>query len=139
MTGLIPSKWCPWIIAMLGLVQDLQLTEGKEARGNPLNFPPRHVPTNMKFCFFNVTNPQGFADGNGSLNLVEIGPYMFREVIEMNGPEIFENGTVEYYEKKTFSFVREESVGDQSELMTTINAPVLSSIGEFLASTLAVT
>ncbi|CAG0895805.1 unnamed protein product [Darwinula stevensoni] len=95
--------------------------------GAPPSISPQLLSTYRRFWFFNVTNQQKFLDGNEPLHLVEIGPYVFREVVEKNVTGTFENGTVEYYEKKTFFFVKEESVGDQSELMTTINAPILVS------------
>ncbi|CAG0901944.1 unnamed protein product [Darwinula stevensoni] len=136
-------RWCPYIlvvtsvvIAILGLLfnfiigpkvfenqvyKEIQLVEGTEAMENWLH-PPIRI--DMKFWFFNITNSEEFLAG-APLELEEIGPYVFEEVITKNVTRRFPNGTLEYYETTRFFFRKEDSIGDQSELITFFNAPLL--------------
>ena len=90
------------------------------------------VPTPLitSIYFFNVTNPAEVLNG-GKPDLVEVGPWVFREyhhkkVIKNN----HENKTVTYEQIRTWKFDEEQSGADlkMSDHIMTLNAPAASAI-----------
>jgi len=56
--------------------------------------------------------------------LVEIGPFTYVSKWHKTDIVHYENGTVSYKEKKTYHFARELSVGNESDIITTLNGPL---------------
>lgn len=72
---------------------------------------------------FNVTNPQEFLDG-AKPNLVEVGPFVYRLIMDNINIKSNENLTISYQQRKTFKFVPEKSA-DENQQITTLNIPLL--------------
>lgn len=88
--------------------------------------PP--LPIYMQFYMFNLTNPDEVKQGRRPY-VVQIGPYTYQEKRKKFNIVFNENGTVTYQQKRTFFFVRNMSVGnDTTDLIRTANPPVLSVI-----------
>ncbi|KAL8616277.1 hypothetical protein ACOMHN_056220 [Nucella lapillus] len=84
--------------------------------------PP--VPIYMQFYMFNVTNPEAVKKGEKPI-LTEQGPYSYREERKKENIVFNENGTVTYRERHTYFFQRNMSAGNETDLITTGNLPVL--------------
>uniref|UniRef100_A0A1A7YQ99 Scavenger receptor class B, member 2 n=1 Tax=Iconisemion striatum TaxID=60296 RepID=A0A1A7YQ99_9TELE len=86
--------------------------------------PP--APIYMQFYFFNVTNPEEVLVGERPA-VVEIGPYTYREYRPMEDVVFQENGTrVSAVNPKTYIFERNMSRGPDSDLIRTVNIPVVT-------------
>ncbi|KAG5678168.1 hypothetical protein PVAND_007861 [Polypedilum vanderplanki] len=77
-----------------------------------------------KVYIFNVTNPEGFLNGEKP-KLVELGPFVYREDMEKVNIHFHDNHTVSYQHKKILQFVPELSV-DGNMRITTPNIPLLT-------------
>ncbi|KAG8196568.1 hypothetical protein JTE90_003581 [Oedothorax gibbosus] len=87
------------------------------------------IPIFQKIYIFNITNPEEFSKKGHKPILQELGPYVFRGrwlKEEMNWDE--DDGTVTYKDVKEYVFVPELSVGDQEEMIYTLNGPLLAVI-----------
>jgi hypothetical protein len=56
--------------------------------------------------------------------LVEIGPFTYRSKWHKTDVKHHQNGTVSYKEMKTYHFVRELSISNESDIITTLNGPL---------------
>ncbi|KAM8829071.1 lysosome membrane protein 2c isoform 1-T1 [Spinachia spinachia] len=91
--------------------------------------PP--APVYMQFYFFNLTNPVEVLNGDRPA-VVEIGPYTYREHRPMEQVDFQDNGTkVAAVNTKTYIFQRNMSRGPESELIRTVNIPVMTVIEQF--------
>ncbi|GAB0096291.1 scavenger receptor class B member 1 [Sergentomyia squamirostris] len=94
-----------------------------------------------KVYIFNVTNPEGFLNGEKP-KLVEVGPFVYREDMEKTNIKFHDNFTVTFQHKKILQFVPELSV-DKNQRIVTPNIPLLTlstqsnSLGYFLAKTIS--
>uniref|UniRef100_A0A336MC86 CSON014969 protein n=2 Tax=Culicoides sonorensis TaxID=179676 RepID=A0A336MC86_CULSO len=94
-----------------------------------------------KVYIFNVTNPEGFLNGEKP-KLVEVGPFVYREDMKKVNIKFHENFTVSYQHEKILEFVPELSV-DKTTRITTPNIPLLTlstqsnSLSYFLAKTIS--
>lgn len=77
-----------------------------------------------KVYIFNVTNPDGFLNGEKP-KLVEVGPFVYREDMEKVNIKFHDNYTVTYQHKKILQFVPELSV-DKNVRVITPNIPLLT-------------
>ena len=75
----------------------------------------------VEFYIFNVTNINEFM--NGSKPVVDqVGPYTYEQMTCKNKVDTFpQNGTVRYSDKNFFTFLRERSVGLESDIITVLN------------------
>jgi len=85
------------------------------------------IPVYTKFYFFDMLNPSDLFYKHEKPILEERGPYTFRETQKKVNVTFHANGTVTYKRLKTWYFVREMSVGDLTDVVTTINVPVVGS------------
>ncbi|TNN71357.1 Lysosome membrane protein 2 [Liparis tanakae] len=91
--------------------------------------PP--APIYMQFYFFNVTNPLEVLEGDRPA-VIEIGPYTYREYRPMEQVDFQENGTkVAAVNIKTYIFQRNMSRGPESDLIRTVNIPVMTVMEQF--------
>lgn len=104
------------------IYKELELKEGGETY-EMWRKPP--LSPQMKVYFFNVTNPREFMRGEKPI-FREIGPYVYSESWEKVNLSFNSNGTVTYSPTKTFFFNREASAGDESDLVQTLNVPLIS-------------
>lgn len=82
---------------------------------------------------FNVTNVEAFMSGQDSkLKLVEVGPYVYQEVLENQNVLFNVNKTVTFTPKRSVRFVRERSVGDPT--IDKIMAPNIPYLGVMSAA-----
>ncbi|XP_044738554.1 scavenger receptor class B member 1 isoform X2 [Chrysoperla carnea] len=95
-----------------------------------------------KVYIFNVTNPESFLNSGEKPNLVEIGPFVYREDMEKVNIKFHDNGTVSFQHRKILQFVPELSVNKDLKVMVP-NIPLLTltsksnSLGYFVQKTLS--
>ncbi|GIX80405.1 lysosome membrane protein 2 [Caerostris darwini] len=87
------------------------------------------IPIYQKVFIFNITNPDEYSNKGAKPILQELGPYVFKghwmkDDIEWDDSD----GTVTYRDIKEYTFVPELSVGDQEEMVYTLNGPLLAVI-----------
>jgi len=85
------------------------------------------LPVYTKFYFFDMLNPRDLFHKHEKPILEERGPYTFRETQKKVDIQWHPNGTVTYKRVKYWYFERDLSVGDLSDVITTINVPVVGS------------
>jgi len=83
------------------------------------------IPMYTKFYFFDMMNPSDLFHKHEKPILDERGPYTFREVQKKVNLTWHEDGTVTYQRRKFWYFEREMSVGPLTDMVTTINVPVI--------------
>ncbi|CAL8277851.1 unnamed protein product [Merluccius merluccius] len=100
-------------------------TDSFEAWKDP---PP---PVYMQFYFFNLTNPLEVLQGDRPA-VQEIGPYTYREYRPMEEVDFLDNGTkVAAVNPKTYIFLANMSAGPESDLIRTVNIPVVTVMEKF--------
>jgi len=103
--------------------KQLTIREGTAAYDAFLETP---VPVLTKFYFFDMLNPRDLFHNYEKPVLEERGPYTFREVQKKVNLR-WANGTVSYRREKFWYFERDLSVGPLTDMVTTINVPVVGS------------
>ncbi|KAL8592979.1 hypothetical protein ACOMHN_017909 [Nucella lapillus] len=83
------------------------------------------IPVYMQFYMFNLSNPNEVKEGHRPL-VVQSGPYTYREKRLKYDIVFNDNGTVTYRQRRTFFFMRNMSVGDDSDVFIVPNPPVLA-------------
>ncbi|CAG0899946.1 unnamed protein product, partial [Darwinula stevensoni] len=87
------------------------------------------IPIYLQFYVFNVTNLDKFLYEGATPNLQQLGPYTYREILKTEMLEIYDNGTAEYFHNRTYIFEDSMSEGKESDIITTLNTPVLTMVG----------
>lgn len=102
----------------------LSIREGSYAF-NLFKAPPLDVFISV--YVWNITNGHRFLAGlDKKLNVVEVGPYVYKEILENRNTTFNPNGTLTYIPQRTTKFIREKSVGDPNEdIITALNVPML--------------
>ncbi|XP_047122082.1 protein croquemort-like [Schistocerca piceifrons] len=101
------------------LKSQLVLSEGSTSYNNWIELP---IPMYMEFYIFNVSNAAEYEqDPTIKPNLVEMGPYVYREYHKRNITAWNENETVTFQNIRTWYFDEKNSVGPEDDLVTTIN------------------
>jgi len=106
------------------LHSQLTIKEGTAAYDAFLETP---VPVLTKFYFFDMLNPRDLFHSHEKPILEERGPYTFREVQRKVNLNWHPNGTVSFHRQKFWYFQRDLSVGPLTDMVTTINVPVVGS------------
>ena len=85
------------------------------------------VPIYMEFWLYNVSNIQEVLNGKPP-KVTQMGPYTYKERREKYDIIWNPNGTVTYKQNRTFTFLPNLSVGNETDFVTTINPliPVLA-------------
>ncbi|XP_043221777.1 lysosome membrane protein 2-like isoform X1 [Amphibalanus amphitrite] len=86
--------------------------------------PPVAIKT--KLYFFNLTNKEEFLAGTAKPRLQEVGPYVLGEKWDRKNVTFHPNGTLSSQLAKTLYLIEEESVGPETDLITTLNVPMIS-------------
>ncbi|CAH1128658.1 unnamed protein product [Ceutorhynchus assimilis] len=81
----------------------------------------------LKIYAFNITNSKEFMAGKEKMNVSQIGPYVYREILtNENATFNYEDGTVTYNPHREIIFAPEKSVGDPKDaFMMTTNIPLV--------------
>nr|CAI5869844.1 unnamed protein product [Callosobruchus analis] len=87
--------------------------------------PPYDVV--MRLYLFNVTNVDEFLAGKGKLNVTEVGPYAYKEILTHNNVTFGEDGTISYDPKRVFTHDPRNSVGNPK--IDRINVPNIPLLG----------
>lgn len=82
------------------------------------------VPVYERYYFFNITNPIEVERFAAKPKLKEIGPFTYRLYLNKTGIKFNDNGTVTFREKKTWIFLRDLSVAEETQIITTLNVPL---------------
>ncbi|XP_039285487.1 lysosome membrane protein 2 [Nilaparvata lugens] len=80
----------------------------------------------ISIYIFNYTNHEEAMNGIEKPRVEEVGPYTFSERMERVNIKFHSNGTISYQEKRTYTFVRELSVGDLQDRVITPNIPLIT-------------
>ncbi|RVE50581.1 hypothetical protein evm_004808 [Chilo suppressalis] len=94
----------------------------------------REIPIPMYLeCFmFNISNVDDILAGkNVSINVVQMGPYVFRESHTKVNLTWNPNSTVTFYNKRVWHYEPEMSNGSLSDMVTTIN-PVIATVAHVM-------
>lgn len=86
------------------------------------------VPLYNKFYFFNVLNSDEVERNGAKPKLDEIGPFTYQVTLQKHDIDQHPNGTVTFREKRTWVFVRNMSVADDTTFVSTLNAPLATSL-----------
>ncbi|GFT11847.1 scavenger receptor class B member 1 [Trichonephila clavipes] len=104
------------------LKKDIALVDGSLMTNIWRDVP---LPIFEKLYFFNITNEDEFLNHGEPLNVTEVGPYTYSSRWVKYNPVWHSNGTVSYKEIRTYQFVRNLSVGDQDDIINTLNGPMI--------------
>ncbi|XP_017769336.1 PREDICTED: scavenger receptor class B member 1 [Nicrophorus vespilloides] len=86
--------------------------------------PPYEI--NVNVYIFNITNSKEFLENGDKLQLEQIGPYVYQEIITNTDGHFNDNGTITFAPKRHLVFKRELSVGDTKEdRIIAANIPLL--------------
>ncbi|KOC69025.1 Protein croquemort [Habropoda laboriosa] len=84
-------------------------------------------PMYLKIYFFNWTNPEELTTRGKKPNLVELGPYVFREIRQKANVAFHpENHTVSYFSRRWWYFEPELTNGSLSDPITQLNTVAIS-------------
>lgn len=87
----------------------------------------RYKPIYRHFYFFHVLNPKGIVKTGKNRSVKELGPYVYRVDLERRDVSFAGNGsTLSYRLYRKYSFERELSVGNESDVITVVNLPILN-------------
>ncbi|KAG8190173.1 hypothetical protein JTE90_008705, partial [Oedothorax gibbosus] len=118
----IVSFLCFPVIFNVLLTKQIALQNGTIGYNTWQDIP---LPIYQRLYFFNITNAEEFMRKKEKPKVVEVGPYTFKSRWVKHNIEWHENGTVSFEEKRTFIFLRNQSVGSQDDKIVTLNAPLL--------------
>ncbi|XP_076259725.1 scavenger receptor class B member 1-like isoform X1 [Rhynchophorus ferrugineus] len=81
----------------------------------------------LKVYLFNITNKEEFLKGKEKINISEIGPYVYREILTNQNATFNDiDGTVTYQPHREIIFDKERSVGDpKKDFIFTTNLPLV--------------
>lgn len=101
----------------------LPLVNGTEAFNMWRDIP---LPIYQRFYFFNLTNAEDFYRHGAKPKVIEVGPYTYRATWIKSNLEWNSNQTLSYREVKSYFFDREASIGSEDDIITTLNAPLVT-------------
>ncbi|CRK92365.1 CLUMA_CG005909, isoform A [Clunio marinus] len=81
----------------------------------------------MQVFLFNITNAEEFLSGvDKKLNVVEVGPYVYQEVLENKNAVFHKNGTLSFTPERYVIPIPERSIGDPNkDIVIAANLPLL--------------
>ncbi|CAH1155052.1 unnamed protein product [Phaedon cochleariae] len=86
--------------------------------------PPYDVV--MKLYVFNVTNPEEFLRGEEKLNVQQLGPYAYKELLTNQNSTFHDDGTVTYTPRRDFPVDAANSIGDaRTDRIIVPNIPMI--------------
>lgn len=91
-------------------------------------------PLTVNIYLFNWTNPEEIHNKSSKPRFEQIGPFAFKNIIERVNVTWNENDTITYMNKKSYYFDEENSGGNLSDVITTINIVSLVRCKYFLYS-----
>ncbi|KAJ8669647.1 hypothetical protein QAD02_000906, partial [Eretmocerus hayati] len=104
-----------------------ELPLSPQSRGFQVWKDTSEVPIYLKVYIFNWTNPEELNEPNKKPNLVQVGPYTFREKRwKLNITFHPENDTVSYLQKRTWHFESSKSNGTLQDKVSQLNAIIVS-------------
>lgn len=86
--------------------------------------PP--IPIDFQFYFFHVVNPREVVEEGLKPVVEERGPYTYRLIDKKENLKHCDDFTVSYDEREIFVFQRDLSIGDENDIFTTLNLPLIT-------------
>ncbi|XP_037070261.1 uncharacterized protein LOC119091556 [Pollicipes pollicipes] len=86
--------------------------------------PP--VQIKQSVYFFNLTNKEEFLNGTAKPRVQQVGPYVIGQKWERRNITFHPNGTLSARLFTKLFFIREDSSGPETDLITTLNVPMIS-------------
>jgi hypothetical protein len=102
----------------------VKLINGSQAFNFWQNPPAKVV---RKYYFFDIQNPEEVIEGKQKPRVIERGPYSYDEKVEKKNVQFFGDNLVQFSPVSTIYFNKNLSVGDQNDLITVLNLPLLVS------------
>uniref|UniRef100_A0A1L8EDC3 Putative plasma membrane glycoprotein cd36 n=1 Tax=Haematobia irritans TaxID=7368 RepID=A0A1L8EDC3_HAEIR len=121
---LLIVMWPSWSESIVN--KNLLLVDGTESYESWVQAP---IPIYLSFYMFNWTNPEEIRNPNVKPNFVELGPYVYLEKHLKENITHHENGTVSYYERRTWFFDEKRSNGTLDDLITTAH-PITATVAD---------
>lgn len=84
----------------------------------------------MRIYVYNVTNADEFLNNGAKPVLDELGPYVYVETWEKVNLTFNDNNTVSFNQRKVFMFDRNQSAGDEEDMVVVPNIPMLSATSQ---------
>lgn len=78
-----------------------------------------------KYYLFNITNPNEVEQGVEKANLVQMGPYVYREILQKRNVSFTNDDKVTYSPVSVLYFEPSLSNGTMDDLVTFINVPAV--------------
>ncbi|XP_058819872.1 protein croquemort-like [Topomyia yanbarensis] len=100
---------------------------GTEVYENWLN---SQVPMYFDIYFWDWTNPEEITNPNIKPNFVQRGPYVFEEVHQRHNIEFNSDHTITFQQKRTWTYIPEQSNGDFYTDRVTTPHTILMTVGE---------
>jgi hypothetical protein len=107
------------------IADNMVITDGSQLYPKWQTLP---VPIQVKYYFYNWMNPWTTLEEMNTVPPIFniIGPYVYNETRVKTNITAYPNDTVTYLETKTYYFDRESSIGDESDMMTVLNIPLVA-------------
>ncbi|KAL4609518.1 scavenger receptor class B member 1 isoform X1 [Arapaima gigas] len=127
-SGIITAAFGTILVFVGPIIIDDQIVKNVEI--NPKNkitysmWKDIPVPFFMSVYFFNVLNPKEILQGEKPM-VEQRGPYVYREYRQKDNITFHPNNTVSYKEYRQYHFMRNMSVGNESDVVTIPNMLVL--------------
>ncbi|XP_019621692.1 PREDICTED: lysosome membrane protein 2-like isoform X1 [Branchiostoma belcheri] len=83
------------------------------------------VPIFMQFWVWDLLNPEEVLKGEKPA-VIQKGPYTYSERVVKTNITFHDNGTVSYLQPRTFTFLRNMSVGPENDTFTSLNIPLVT-------------
>lgn len=104
----------------------------KDGSVNYKNWVKTPIPMYLEIYLFNWTNPEDIRKTSIKPDFYEMGPYTFSEVHERTNITWSPNDTITFYQKRTWQFVPEKSIGSLDDNVTNVNPIALVSLSKLL-------
>ncbi|XP_073826535.1 croquemort [Musca autumnalis] len=121
---LLIVMWPTWAESLKN--NNLVLVKGSESYESWIEAP---IPIYLSFYMFNWTNPEEVHNPNVKPDFVELGPYVYLEKHLKENVTHHDNGTVTYFERRTWFFDAERSNGTEDDLITTAH-PITATVAD---------
>jgi len=136
----IRSNWCPFgltLILVLSITSffithyvilaslQRRIKEGVILQNSSDAWAHPACKTVVRCYFFNITNAEDVQGNNDTVRVKQIGPYVYRVLLDRADLVWNDNDTVSYRMNHTFIFDAENSAGSEDDLVTTVSLPTV--------------
>jgi hypothetical protein len=88
--------------------------------------PPANIL--RSYYFFDISNQEEFSQGRAKPQLIQRGPYVYREQWEKKKVQFLSDELVSYYQVSSIYFDQEKSNGTEDDMINFLNVPAISAL-----------